>query len=1160
MTLTTPKIRRPDHRSHILKRPDTYIGGTDKRERSMYVAKSPNKIVYDVVSTPPGLIKIFDEILMNAADNGLRARRDGFLDGRIDVSVGKEYACVRNSGMPIPIEKDDGVYLVQLIFSVLLTSSTYDDPENMFAGRNGYGAKLTNIFSTKMEVTNRTKEQTYHQVFENNMTVVHPPTITDNPKLFENNTDSPTVDEEKEVTIRGKRKAKTSHPPRKNPNSIPPNEETYVEVKFWPDFSRFGVSEFTEEACAIMRRMTLDLTFSCRTWTVFNETVYAPRNAKEYMEMYQGVPGKLNKQSRIAHAREELSSTHIPRMEYAVVYCPGMENVSFVNGIRTHAGGVHLDAVHKKVIKILHQEQPSASVAELKARIFLIVSASISSPTFDSQSKTRMEGPPIAPPVMHAQDLRSVLTDPNFKDWVTIASDKVPKYLKKQVKSKVEVRGLVDANDAGTARWESCVLISVEGTSTRGYLSKLINNLPGGREKYGILINTGKMMSAFRKGETVRQAPSVRILCDAMGFENGKQKTKRYGHLWLMSDQDDDGKHVNALQIGIIWNFMRSLFEEERVFVYLSPLIRVEYHTTNLSFYNIESYDAWAKDHPGDFHPRYMKGLGSSTEEDALRDCKNIKLTQLFVTPECEECISDMMELERSQKRHGLINEAIINGIPPVEHTLRRSICSYIKCELMIYAIATIRRALPENDGAKVAWRKLFWAALIRWSRDQNPQKGLIEKRTDNIKVTDFTGFVASKVNYHHGDRSANEAVVHLGCPCCFVNNYPFFIGGGQYGTDEGGLAHASNARYLTMNLNKDLFQCVFSVEDMCLLDANSEDGMPAEPVHLLPIVPISVVNGLTGVALGNYCHIPPFSLVEVCDWLIDKLTDKQPIMPKPFFRGFNGELRLCQYKSSGGHRDSDMIDASAKTWLESEGVWEITKHGENWVNIHISSLGVGDTLVAMEQRLEDLQTCGALRSFKIKSSDSVDINVYHITLKSQFHGDCTNPRYRRYPFNISNIPIILGIRRFISMSHMVTFTKSGVIRHKNVNDLLETFYAWRFPFFEKRIHNSLKAINEKLSVLHNQKRFTEAVINKQIDLLASEDVIEAQMKSLDLPMSEYKRMTISQINSSSVVKLHQRIEQKQKQYDLQASQKPKDLWIADLQKLRKYDLDHRGK
>ena len=62
---------------------------------------------------------------------------------------------VMNDGQGIPVEMHtvERVWIPELIFGTLLTSSNYDDDEaKVTGGRNGYGAKLANIYSTKFVV------------------------------------------------------------------------------------------------------------------------------------------------------------------------------------------------------------------------------------------------------------------------------------------------------------------------------------------------------------------------------------------------------------------------------------------------------------------------------------------------------------------------------------------------------------------------------------------------------------------------------------------------------------------------------------------------------------------------------------------------------------------------------------------------------------------------------------------------------------------------------------------------------------------------------------------------------------------------------------------------------------------------------------------------
>jgi DNA topoisomerase II len=75
---------------HILLRPDTYIGSVEHQEQSLWVHDG-EKMVQKNVSYVPGLYKIFDEILVNAADNKVRDSSMNTI--KVDVDEVREFCC-----------------------------------------------------------------------------------------------------------------------------------------------------------------------------------------------------------------------------------------------------------------------------------------------------------------------------------------------------------------------------------------------------------------------------------------------------------------------------------------------------------------------------------------------------------------------------------------------------------------------------------------------------------------------------------------------------------------------------------------------------------------------------------------------------------------------------------------------------------------------------------------------------------------------------------------------------------------------------------------------------------------------------------------------------------------------------------------------------------
>lgn len=151
---------------HILLRPDTYIGSIEHIEEQIWVYNPENKYMEERhINYVPGLYKIFDEIVVNAADN--KQRDKAMTTIKIMINQENNIISVWNNGKGIPVtmHKEENMYVPTMIFGHLLTSSNYDDDDQkVVGGRNGYGAKLCNIFSTMFTVETGSSE--YKKAFK----------------------------------------------------------------------------------------------------------------------------------------------------------------------------------------------------------------------------------------------------------------------------------------------------------------------------------------------------------------------------------------------------------------------------------------------------------------------------------------------------------------------------------------------------------------------------------------------------------------------------------------------------------------------------------------------------------------------------------------------------------------------------------------------------------------------------------------------------------------------------------------------------------------------------------------------------------------------------------------------------------------------------------
>jgi len=203
---------------HILLRPDTYIGSVEAITQPLWVFENEH-MVHRPVTFVPGLYKIFDEILVNAADNKVRDPSMGTLKVVIDRENNLISVYNDGRGIPIEIHKEEGVYVPELIFGHLLTSSNYNDAEKkVTGGRNGYGAKLCNIFSTEftVETAESKSGKKFKQVFKNNMSEKSKPAITN-------------------------------------------SKDDFTKISFKPDLAKFGLTEIDADFEALLKKRVYDM-------------------------------------------------------------------------------------------------------------------------------------------------------------------------------------------------------------------------------------------------------------------------------------------------------------------------------------------------------------------------------------------------------------------------------------------------------------------------------------------------------------------------------------------------------------------------------------------------------------------------------------------------------------------------------------------------------------------------------------------------------------------------------------------------------------------------------------------------------------------------------------------------------------------------------------
>ena len=236
---------------HVLARPGMYIGEISTITSEQWVLDTKNeKIINKYVTWNPGIYKIFDEIVTNASDECQRNK--SVKNIKIDFDISNNSISVTNdgSGIPIQIHKDHNIYVPELIFGNLLSSSNYDDTKKRTTGGlNGLGAKLTNIYSTTFIIETVTSGEKYKQIFSNNMSVINKPEIS-----------------------------KTK-------------EKDYTCITFTPDFSKFKLKKLDEfDTLDVLKKRVFDISaITPKNVSIFlNGEKIKCKDFSEYVSYYIG--------------------------------------------------------------------------------------------------------------------------------------------------------------------------------------------------------------------------------------------------------------------------------------------------------------------------------------------------------------------------------------------------------------------------------------------------------------------------------------------------------------------------------------------------------------------------------------------------------------------------------------------------------------------------------------------------------------------------------------------------------------------------------------------------------------------------------------------------------------------------------------------------------
>lgn len=350
----------------------------------------------------------------------------------------------------------------------------------------------------------------------------------------------------------------------------------------------------------------------------------------------------------------------------------------------------------------------------------------------------------------------------------------------------------------------------------------------------------------------------------------------------------------------------------------------------------------------------------------------------------------------------------------------------YIEAQRREFALYTLeQRAIPHAaDGLKNAMRRILWTA----------------RNGKHYKSASLAGATMPIHPHDQPNGAVNTLAAHFG------NNIPLLKGSGGFGTLLDPTSFSAS-KYTTVEISQFAKDALFRDIELIPMQPNYDDTLE-EPTHFLPLVPMAIVNGQQGIAIGFAATILPRNFEEIIKAQIQVLNGKSFREPMPYI-----EPNDCwAYDWEEGNEGTKFWFSGEVDVINGTTV-RVTKlpHGllhEAYVNGTSKVPGVLDRLISD----------GTIVNHEDGSSETVDIVVKF----KRGHQPKDNDEL------LQKLGLQVGVHEYFTL---IGFDGTTVWQ-PTVAEYIEDFTAWRLRWYKDRY--------ERL------KRLLEVDMQKYLDIMTA--------------------------------------------------------------------------
>jgi len=453
----------------------------------------------------------------------------------------------------------------------------------------------------------------------------------------------------------------------------------------------------------------------------------------------------------------------------------------------------------------------------------------------------------------------------------------------------------------------------------------------------------------------------------------------------------------------------------------------------------------------------------------------------------------------------------------------------YASTQYLQYAIATVKdRALPRvGDGQKPVQGRILYSM---W--DTGTRAG-----TKRSKSAAVVGEVLGKL-HPHGDQSVYDALVRLSQD--FTMRYPLIDGEGNFGSRDGDEAAAY--RYTEARLTR-FAEVLLSELDMGTVDfVPNYDGTRQEPVVLPARLPVVLLNGASGIAVGMATEIPSHNLNEVANAAIALIRDPDLSMAgiMKYIKGpdFPGGGQIITPRTElkdaySGGRGSVRVRARWTVERLSRGQWQIVVH----------ELPPGTSARKVLEEIDAITNPQPKAGKKSLAPDQTREKQLMLSMldKARDESDRVHPVRLVFEPRTSKVDETEFVNLLLAKTSLETNSPVNLVMvgldgrptGKNLRDILVEWVTFRFTTVTRRTQHKLNQVLDRIHVLEG-RMIVLLNVDKVIRIIRNANDPKADLIKVfrlsDRQAEDILEMRLRMLAKLEHIKVEQELDEKRKE------------------------------